>query len=152
MGKILTSWKEIAAYLGKGVRTVQRWEVELELPVRRPNGKDRQIVMAFTDELDDWARGPRVKSSGARSEQLMRVHELTAGIAEQIAKLATITRELAGCIEKRPEICPILNSGVADVVEIGSRGNGRSASRVLVRRERSNGNGQLVDPAISGAM
>jgi hypothetical protein len=54
-GQVLTSWKEIAAYMGKGVRTVQRWEAEMELPVRRP-AADRHIVLAFPAELDTWAR------------------------------------------------------------------------------------------------
>jgi hypothetical protein len=31
----LDSWKEIASYLGRGVRTVQRWECEEGLPVHR---------------------------------------------------------------------------------------------------------------------
>ncbi len=52
---VLTSWKEIAAYFGKGVRTVQRWEVTLGLPVRRPQGSaSRNIVMATRSELDTW--------------------------------------------------------------------------------------------------
>ena len=51
---ILNSWKEIANYLGRGVRTVQRWEHDLQLPVRRPRGKDRSAVLAMTDELDAW--------------------------------------------------------------------------------------------------
>lgn len=52
--RILNSWKEIAQYLGRGVRTVQRWEVELQLPVRRPRGKSRSAVMALASEIDDW--------------------------------------------------------------------------------------------------
>ena len=35
----LNGWKEIANYLGKGVRTVQRYERTLALPVRRPSGR-----------------------------------------------------------------------------------------------------------------
>jgi DNA-binding transcriptional regulator YiaG len=31
----LDSWKEIAAYLKRGARTVQRWEREERLPVHR---------------------------------------------------------------------------------------------------------------------
>jgi hypothetical protein len=31
----LNGWKEIAAYLGRSVRTVQRWEKDFGLPVRR---------------------------------------------------------------------------------------------------------------------
>jgi hypothetical protein len=50
---VLGSWKEIAAYLGKGVRTVQRYERELGLPVRRPNDQ-RQIVFAYPSELRSW--------------------------------------------------------------------------------------------------
>jgi hypothetical protein len=51
---ILNSWKEIAVYLGRGVRTVQRWERELHLPVRRPGDKDRSAVTALRTELDQW--------------------------------------------------------------------------------------------------
>jgi hypothetical protein len=49
-----TSWKEIATYLGKGVRTAQRWERHLGLPVRRPNGKPSGVVAASQAELDSW--------------------------------------------------------------------------------------------------
>ena len=52
--EVLNSWKEIAAYMGRGVRTVQRWERELELPVRRPRGKDRSAVIAMKADLDQW--------------------------------------------------------------------------------------------------
>jgi len=52
--EILNSWKEVAQYLGRGVRTVQRWEHELGLPVRRPRGKSRSAVIAFREELDGW--------------------------------------------------------------------------------------------------
>jgi Tol biopolymer transport system component len=50
----LDSWKEIAAYLGKGVRTVQRWEQTEGLPVRRL-GEDRAgSVFAYRSEVDAW--------------------------------------------------------------------------------------------------
>ncbi len=54
--ELLTSWKEIASYLGKGVRTVQRWEQQFGLPVRRPNEKAKGIVHAKREELDQWLR------------------------------------------------------------------------------------------------
>src|SRR5579872_3757699 len=53
-GHVLNSWKEIAQYMGLGVRTVQRYEAELGLPVRRPGGKDRGSVMALSGEIDRW--------------------------------------------------------------------------------------------------
>jgi hypothetical protein len=50
----LNSWKEIACYLGRGVRTVQRWEAELNLPVHRMGASERSPVFAFRAELDAW--------------------------------------------------------------------------------------------------
>jgi phage terminase Nu1 subunit (DNA packaging protein) len=60
---ILNSWKEIANYLGRGVRTVQRWERDLGLPVHRPKGKDRSAVLAFPEELDKWLQQTPVRSA-----------------------------------------------------------------------------------------
>src|SRR5262252_4191432 len=51
---VLNSWKEVAQYLERGVRTVQRWEADLGLPVRRPRGKKRSAVIAICSEIDDW--------------------------------------------------------------------------------------------------
>ncbi len=52
---LLSGWKEIAAYLGRGVRTVQRWERYLALPIHRiPTPRHGQIIYAVRDELDVW--------------------------------------------------------------------------------------------------
>ncbi len=53
---VLNSWKEIACYLNRGVRTVQRWEAELGLPVRRPRGRSRSAVIAIRSDIDKWLR------------------------------------------------------------------------------------------------
>ena len=50
----LDSWKEIAAYLGRGIRTVQRWEREEGLPVHRLAHAERGSVFADPAELTDW--------------------------------------------------------------------------------------------------
>jgi hypothetical protein len=55
-GVVLNSWKEIASHLGRGVRTVQRWERDLGMPVRRPRAKSRSAVIAMADEIDAWLR------------------------------------------------------------------------------------------------
>src|SRR5947208_2320338 len=62
--RVLTSWKEIAEYLGKGVRTVQRWEIELGLPVRRPLGSDKHVIVALTAELEQWVRSGMMATDG----------------------------------------------------------------------------------------
>jgi len=52
----LESWGEIATYLRRDIRTVQRWESLHGLPVRRLQiGKQGQ-VFAFRSELDAWIR------------------------------------------------------------------------------------------------
>jgi adenylate cyclase len=55
----LDSWKEIAAYLRRGARTVQRWEREEGLPVHRLQHEKLGSVYAYRAELDAWfvARG-----------------------------------------------------------------------------------------------
>jgi tetratricopeptide (TPR) repeat protein len=52
--KRLDSWKEIAAFFGRNERTVNRWEKERGLPVRRMPGGERGRVFAYTDELAAW--------------------------------------------------------------------------------------------------
>jgi excisionase family DNA binding protein len=49
----LSSWKEIASYLGVNVRTAQKWERDRGLPVRRMGGA-RSRVNADTASLDAW--------------------------------------------------------------------------------------------------
>jgi len=58
----LGSWKEIAAYLGRDVTTVQRWEKREGMPVYRHIHDKRGSVYALTSELDAWreSRKPRV--------------------------------------------------------------------------------------------
>jgi hypothetical protein len=53
---ILQGWKEIASELDRGVRTVQRWEQSLGLPVHRLGKGPRCPVFAFKDELNVWFR------------------------------------------------------------------------------------------------
>jgi TolB-like protein len=50
----LDSWKEIAAYLRRDVRTVQRWEKKEALPVYRHQHDKLGSVYAYKVELDKW--------------------------------------------------------------------------------------------------
>src|SRR2546427_9283594 len=55
-GKKLDSWGEIASYLGREVRTVQRWEQTEDLPVHRHEHKKKSTVYASAGELDAWIK------------------------------------------------------------------------------------------------
>jgi hypothetical protein len=62
----LTSWKEIAAFFGREVRTVQRWEVLENLPVYRHLHHRKRSVYAYPKELEEWwrERGTRLAPDG----------------------------------------------------------------------------------------
>jgi len=52
----LESWKEIAAYLKRDVRTVQRWERREGLPVHRHQHEKLASVYAYKSQIDAWRR------------------------------------------------------------------------------------------------
>ena len=62
LGSRLESWKEIASYLSRDIRTAQRWEKAEGLPVHRQVHDASASIYAYTAELDAWrtqrARGP----------------------------------------------------------------------------------------------
>jgi hypothetical protein len=55
----LNSWKEIARYLERDLRTVIRWEHDRGLPVHRVPGEGRAPVFAYADEIDRWLNHER---------------------------------------------------------------------------------------------
>jgi TolB-like protein len=57
---ILDSWKLIAEYLHRDVRTLQRWERTKLLPVHRLPGGPKPGVFALKSELDAWRRNSTV--------------------------------------------------------------------------------------------
>src|SRR5262249_23735108 len=65
----LEGWKQIAAYLHREVRTVQRWEQAEHLPAHRQLHVKLSTVYAFKPELDRWMarRSPSPRGEGAVS-------------------------------------------------------------------------------------
>lgn len=53
-GRRLDSWKEIAVYARREVRTVQRWEKRERMPVHRHIHLKSSTVYAFREEIDAW--------------------------------------------------------------------------------------------------
>ena len=76
----LTSWKEIAHFFNKSVRTVQRWEQLFGLPVRRPDAHDHGIVVAFPHELAGWMQS---HLTVCRANGNGRIRNTTAAPADQ---------------------------------------------------------------------
>lgn len=97
---VLSGWKEIANHLGKGVRTVQRYERDLGLPVRRPT-RESTVVFAITSEIDAWVEACPMratlrsmatipKPSGEATVQTLRKN------VEEMRRLAKQMQELKG--------------------------------------------------------
>src|ERR1700721_1370161 len=76
-GRRLESWKEIAAYLGRDVTTVRRWEKREGLPVHRLHHSKLGSVYAYTKELDSW-RNERVPAAATDAPDARQIPE-TAG-------------------------------------------------------------------------
>jgi hypothetical protein len=88
----LDSWKEIAEYLGRDVRTVLRWEREKGLPIRRVPGGKRQAVFAYRSEVAAWLK------SGA-GDQAPGVREAVASRDADREPNAVTSRSAASVLE-----------------------------------------------------
>jgi phage terminase Nu1 subunit (DNA packaging protein) len=105
---ILSGWKAIAHYLDSGIRTVQRWEHE-GLPVYRPIQRRRSVVVARSEEIDDWIQrkgskvleknGSDLLSNFARARKLTK--ELVFARKELRERMAVLRKELAELRAKR---------------------------------------------------
>lgn len=95
---LLHGWKEIASYMRRGVRTMQRWE-KLGLPVRRPARILRTPVLAKTEELDAWLLQASPRSQTFVAELQSRVRQLERENAELRRELMRLTN-----LSRLPEI------------------------------------------------
>ena len=82
----LNGWKEIAAYLGRSVRTVQRWEKDYGLPVRRFGVSRPESVFALAHEVDAWlltSQGVSARSGAGAGEPAGAPSEIGKPVAAE---------------------------------------------------------------------
>src|SRR6188508_3247204 len=91
LGERLDSWKEIARYLNRSVRTVYRWEKEEGLPVHRHQHKELGSVFAYKGELDAWlnARSPDADLP-AQDHQTVAPRRSTLAVALALVTAAVV--------------------------------------------------------------
>src|SRR5215472_7191233 len=65
----LESWKEIAVYLRREVRTVQLWEKREGLPIHRHFHHQLGSVFALRSEIDEWRHRASVRRKGPRDSR-----------------------------------------------------------------------------------
>jgi len=106
---ILNSWKEIALYLNRGVRTVQRWESELQLPVHRAGKGKRSPVYALVPEIKFWlaTTGAHIQPPAAAilardvHEESRRLISQFRSLVQSVAENSIRQRRQAELLEKR---------------------------------------------------
>jgi hypothetical protein len=99
MKDLLTSWKEIANYLGRTPRTVQRWEKEFHLPVHRPAHKQSRLVVADTDELDTWAIEHSNLDDDSTQGEAVEARSLSKEILQEIARKESSSTVFAALVD-----------------------------------------------------
>jgi phage terminase Nu1 subunit (DNA packaging protein) len=92
MSAALTCWKDIARYLGKGVRTVQRYEREAGLPVMRPGSRHQGVVYAWPAELDAWIK--QQSSPRENEESKSELDRLRGEVARLTAENQLLSQKL----------------------------------------------------------
>jgi len=91
-----TSWKDIAVYFGRDVRTVQRWEKHERLPIYRHPHRSRASVYAYERELEAWWRERRdlpvegASGHAGQPEAHRRLRPIVA-LAGALGVVATVT-------------------------------------------------------------
>lgn len=85
----LDSWKAIAEYLNRDIRTLRRWQVR-GLPVRRVPGGRGNSVFAFKSEVEEWLR-----ASGPEQPQAVAVSPTLESPAPVPASTASVTSKTA---------------------------------------------------------
>jgi hypothetical protein len=87
--QILSGWKDIASYLGKGVRTVQRYECELALPIRRESSRS---VIATVDELEAWVTGSPIRKQFRLTDPVLNI-DTRAQLRGNVHEMSRLRKE-----------------------------------------------------------
>jgi Tol biopolymer transport system component len=162
-GHRLESWKEIAEYLRREVRTVQRWEREQGLPVHRHAHQRRSSVYAFPTELDQWRSGRAPESPKPPSRPLWRRPAILASAVIVLAASATLAEwgwsafRTARSPFLRIEIQPLIAAGNAMSAAISPDGRylaygvSETGGQSLWLRDLGSGTStQVVPPSAAG--
>lgn len=145
-GGVLQSWKQIANYVGRTERTVQRWEREFGFPIRRPSGKARSAVMALVSEIEEWTRGKpslveiqqtgrlswkkfergvtrqeiTIKANLSPSPEWLPFWENLANFRKELARQAKLRKDLANLRREHSRINKKLRKTITEQIDSGN--------------------------------
>ncbi len=115
---VLNGWKEIAQYISRDIRTVERWEKQRGLPVRRIPGAGRGVVYARVSELEQWLAGHT--SEGVKTQDLTpsRVEPAEVAVIASSAPEASAARGLS--LVKKEGLEPVAETLPVSLVRPGA--------------------------------
>ena len=116
--QFLSGWKEIANYLRRSTRTVQRYERNFGLPVRRPAGGS---VLATRGELDAWVNANSIREADrlptSVSDSAYPTREIRRGLAKMIRlreQMVELRREVTKSIQMLHQSLRELQDGLGN--------------------------------------
>jgi Tol biopolymer transport system component len=140
----LDSWKEIASYLGRGIRTVQRWEREEGLPVHRLDHAKRGSVYASRRELTAWWESRRRPDSAPASTIAAAAAPPREARSERVTATSAAT------------FWPALSSDARMVVYVSDAGKDGESPQVWLQQiggaavQLTSGQRDCAEPTFSG--
>ena len=134
----LESWKSIANYLQRRVRTVQRWERDEGLPIHRHVHKKQATVYAYKHELDAWRVSREQQPTPKPRGDSRRLVLVALGVVGVAAAIWLLMDRYTG--ETTPErsmmvVLPFDNLGPDDSMRLLSDGLTEELSTQLAKVE-----------------
>jgi hypothetical protein len=119
---ILNSWKEIAEYVGRGIRTLQRWERDHGFPVHRPSGKQRSAVFAVASEVDRWLKTrPLLVQTGDAADGSAKIVLIPEQLGPRWQQVRVSTHDLVTKTQRLLIHTGQLQAELKHAIELGSR-------------------------------
>ena len=145
--EILNSWKAIAAYLERDIKTCYRWEKELGLPVHRIDDQSsRSKVFAYASEIDLWLREKAShkeivgKQEGSEKGKILRL--TVAGILAIGALIILYFgfRDRTVSISGKPSVSPDFPSAFEEIEGFPISGSVSSVDKSSILKKIDEGN------------
>ena len=122
---VFSSWKEIAQYFGKSVRTVQRWERTLELPIIRPDHAAGNIVLAKVADLEAWMLKPGAQEAAANASQTSKDWARSRiECKKRVARMELLLADLAKHTERLRQNTSAMSNSCLRIKSLSTRSEG----------------------------
>ena len=111
----LQGWKEIAVELDRSVRTVQRWEQKLNLPVHKLGAGGGSPVFAYKDELHSWLRDKA--DDGKKTTIVTASKEASPNLVDELNINGRSDRRHATLVKRKQDSQPHTTASEPEIIK-----------------------------------